>query len=170
MCPPVLHDGCIHLLWIPFKHIHPRRLVQQVRLESSSPWCDISLTFRAFRSISGTSSTKAKQVVASLSCSPDGRCTDININNLTLTYVSLLFVVWYWLTSSVLYDRPPSGAAKYTCQNVNLTGNAAALFPDCTVTWKDTILVLCTMVSIQQMFLLVHREGLQYDWASIAVW
>ncbi|KAF8070387.1 glycoside hydrolase family 28 protein [Lyophyllum atratum] len=50
-----------------------------------------------FNSISGTSTGP---VVAALSCSPDGRCSNIN----------------------------------YTCQNVAITGNAASLFPTCTVT------------------------------------
>ncbi|EIN06930.1 hypothetical protein PUNSTDRAFT_105379 [Punctularia strigosozonata HHB-11173 SS5] len=69
-----------------------------------------------FDSISGTSSGKEKSVVGSLSCSPDGRCSDINANNLTLS--------------------PPSkyGAATYTCQNVNITGTSAGLFPACSTT------------------------------------
>ncbi|TFK44960.1 glycoside hydrolase family 28 protein [Crucibulum laeve] len=61
-----------------------------------------------FNNITGTSTGST---VASLSCSPDGRCSDINVNNLQLS--------------------PPSGAAKYTCQNLNITGNAASLFPAC---------------------------------------
>ncbi|THH18670.1 hypothetical protein EW146_g2337 [Bondarzewia mesenterica] len=38
-----------------------------------------------FDNISGTSSGSEKTVVASLSCSPDGRCGDINVNNITLS-------------------------------------------------------------------------------------
>ncbi|KAJ7915524.1 glycoside hydrolase family 28 protein [Mycena leptocephala] len=64
-----------------------------------------------FTNIAGTSSGS---VVASLSCSPDGRCSDINVDNLNLS--------------------APTGPATFTCQNVNLTGNAATLFPVCTVT------------------------------------
>ncbi|KAL0955744.1 hypothetical protein HGRIS_001959 [Hohenbuehelia grisea] len=64
-----------------------------------------------FNSISGTSSGP---LVAALSCSPDGRCSDINVNDFTVV--------------------PPSGSAKFTCQNVNITGNAASKFPACTVT------------------------------------
>ncbi|KAJ6480087.1 pectin lyase fold/virulence factor [Mycena vulgaris] len=64
-----------------------------------------------FNSISGTSSGST---VASLACSPGARCSDVNVNNFSLA--------------------PPSGTAKYVCQNVNLTGNAATLFPKCTVT------------------------------------
>lgn len=64
-----------------------------------------------FTSISGTSSGST---VAKLACSPGARCSDINVNNFSLS--------------------APSGTAKYTCQNVNLTGNAASLFPACTVT------------------------------------
>ncbi|KAJ7505741.1 pectin lyase fold/virulence factor [Mycena galericulata] len=64
-----------------------------------------------FNSISGTSTGAT---VASLECSPGARCSDINVNNISLS--------------------PPSGSATYVCQNVNLTGNAAALFPACTVT------------------------------------
>ncbi|KAI0261285.1 pectin lyase fold/virulence factor [Gloeopeniophorella convolvens] len=64
-----------------------------------------------FDSISGTSSGKEKAQVASLSCSPDSRCSDINVNDITLS--------------------PPSGSATYSCQNVNLTGNAATLFGAC---------------------------------------
>lgn len=44
------------------------------------------------RSISGTSSGKEKAVVASLSCSPDGRCSNINVNGITVTYVSVPFL------------------------------------------------------------------------------
>ncbi|KAJ7491241.1 glycoside hydrolase family 28 protein [Mycena latifolia] len=65
-----------------------------------------------FTDISGTSSGP---VVASLACSPDGRCNDVNVNNFTLA-------------------SAPSGPAEFTCQNVNLTGNATPLFPVCTVT------------------------------------
>ncbi|KAJ7702221.1 pectin lyase fold/virulence factor [Mycena rosella] len=64
-----------------------------------------------FTDISGTSSGP---VVASLACSPDGRCNDVNVNNFTLS--------------------APSGPTEFTCQNVNLTGNAASLFPACTLT------------------------------------
>ncbi|KAJ7109082.1 pectin lyase fold/virulence factor [Mycena crocata] len=64
-----------------------------------------------FTSISGTSSGST---VANLACSPGARCSNINVNNFSLS--------------------PPSGTAKYACQNVNLTGNAASLFPACTVT------------------------------------
>jgi len=64
-----------------------------------------------FSRISGTSSG---QVVAKLACSPDGRCSDISVSDLNLT--------------------SPLGPAQFQCQNVNLTGNAASLFPECTVT------------------------------------
>ncbi|KAF9026869.1 glycoside hydrolase family 28 protein [Hymenopellis radicata] len=64
-----------------------------------------------FNGISGTSSGST---VASLLCSPDGRCSNINVNDLELT--------------------AGKGTTTYKCQNVNLTGNAAGLFPDCTVT------------------------------------
>ncbi|KAJ6582833.1 pectin lyase fold/virulence factor [Mycena sp. CBHHK59/15] len=64
-----------------------------------------------FTNISGTSSGA---VVASLACSPDGRCNDINVNNFNLS--------------------SPKGVAQFTCQNVNLTGNAVSFFPACTVT------------------------------------
>ncbi|KAJ7043092.1 pectin lyase fold/virulence factor [Mycena alexandri] len=64
-----------------------------------------------FTNISGTSSGAT---VASLACSPDGRCSDIDVQNLNLS--------------------SPTGPGKFTCQNVNLTGNAAPLFPVCTVT------------------------------------
>jgi len=64
-----------------------------------------------FNSISGTSSGS---LVAALSCSPDGRCSDINVNDFTVL--------------------PPSGTARLTCQNVHITGNAASKFPTCAVT------------------------------------
>ncbi|KAJ7676079.1 glycoside hydrolase family 28 protein [Mycena polygramma] len=64
-----------------------------------------------FTTISGTSTGST---VASLACSPGARCSDINVNNFSLS--------------------PPSGTANYVCQNVNLTGNAVDLFPACTVT------------------------------------
>ncbi len=32
-------------------------------------------------------------------------------------------------------NRSTKGTASYTCQNVNITGDAASLFPQCTITW-----------------------------------
>ncbi|GLB37346.1 putative glycoside hydrolase family 28 protein [Lyophyllum shimeji] len=64
-----------------------------------------------FNNISGTGTSST---VAQLTCSPDGRCKNINVNNLHLA--------------------APAGTAKYTCQNVVLSGNSASLFPNCTVT------------------------------------
>ncbi|CAK5280941.1 unnamed protein product [Mycena citricolor] len=63
-----------------------------------------------FKNITGTGT---RSVTAKLSCSPGNRCTDINVNDFSLT--------------------PKSGSG-YSCQNVQLTGNAAKLFPTCTVT------------------------------------
>ncbi|EIM80548.1 glycoside hydrolase family 28 protein [Stereum hirsutum FP-91666 SS1] len=65
-----------------------------------------------FNSITGTSSGTTG---ASLACSPDGRCDDINLNNITV------------MSSA-------SSNATFTCQNVNLTGNAAGLFGTCATT------------------------------------
>ncbi|KII95596.1 glycoside hydrolase family 28 protein [Plicaturopsis crispa FD-325 SS-3] len=69
-----------------------------------------------FTNISGTSSGSEKSVVANLGCSPDQRCSNINVNDISLA--------------------PPSkyGNATYECQNVNVTGDAASDFGDCTVT------------------------------------
>ncbi|KAJ8583841.1 pectin lyase-like protein [Rhizopogon salebrosus TDB-379] len=69
-----------------------------------------------FTNFSGTSSGNTKSVVASLACSPDGRCSDISVND--------------------IYLEPPSkyGSATYSCQNVNITGNDAYLFGDCATT------------------------------------
>ncbi|KAH9856716.1 glycoside hydrolase family 28 protein [Lenzites betulinus] len=69
-----------------------------------------------FTNITGTSSGKEKATVASLSCSPDGRCTDVNVDDISVT--------------------PPSkyGAAEFTCQNVELGGDAASLFGTCKTT------------------------------------
>lgn len=69
-----------------------------------------------FDNISGTSSGAEKAVVASLSCSPDGRCSSVNVNNLRIS--------------------PPAqyGEASYSCANVVLSGNAASLFGNCTTT------------------------------------
>ena len=47
-------------------------------------------TGSGFNSISGTSSGKEKAVVASLSCSPDGRCSNVNVEGITVTYVDRL--------------------------------------------------------------------------------
>ncbi|KAI0308754.1 glycoside hydrolase family 28 protein [Amylostereum chailletii] len=69
-----------------------------------------------FNDISGTSSGSEDSVVASLSCSPDGRCSNINVNDIDLS--------------------PPAdeGDATYTCQNVNVTGSSASLFGTCATT------------------------------------
>ncbi|CDO72584.1 hypothetical protein BN946_scf184985.g3 [Trametes cinnabarina] len=69
-----------------------------------------------FNNISGTSSGKEKAVVASLSCSPDGRCSDINVNDINVT--------------------PPSkyGTPQFSCQNVQISGDAASLFGTCKTT------------------------------------
>ncbi|KAJ6451618.1 pectin lyase fold/virulence factor [Mycena sanguinolenta] len=64
-----------------------------------------------FNTISGTGTSS---VVADLACSPGTRCSNITVSNFTL--------------------KAPSGTAKFECQNVNLTGNAASLFGACTVT------------------------------------
>ncbi|KAF9560995.1 glycoside hydrolase family 28 protein [Agrocybe pediades] len=64
-----------------------------------------------FNNITGTGTSSA---VASLACSPDSRCSDINVNDISLS--------------------GPSGTAKYSCQNVNITGDSASLFPACTIT------------------------------------
>ncbi|CAK5269514.1 unnamed protein product [Mycena citricolor] len=66
-----------------------------------------------FNNISGTGSGS---LVASIGCSPGNRCSDINVNNFTLS------------------AAPGHGSAVYQCQNTNLTGNAVELFPTCTVT------------------------------------
>ncbi|KAJ7205989.1 pectin lyase fold/virulence factor [Mycena pura] len=64
-----------------------------------------------FNNISGTSTGST---VANVGCSPDGRCSDINVNNLNLA--------------------PSSGTAKFTCQNIKLAGNSASLFGTCATT------------------------------------
>ncbi|KAF5392805.1 hypothetical protein D9757_000921 [Collybiopsis confluens] len=64
-----------------------------------------------FNGISGTGSGSQ---VASLACSPDGRCSDINVNNLKLTGAG--------------------GKTTYACQNVALAGNSASLFGTCATT------------------------------------
>ncbi|KAF5392804.1 hypothetical protein D9757_000920 [Collybiopsis confluens] len=63
-----------------------------------------------FDNISGTGTGSQ---VASLICSPDGRCSDISVNDLELT---------------------GTGGTKFVCQNVALTGNSASLFGTCTTT------------------------------------
>jgi len=64
-----------------------------------------------FRNISGTSTGS---VVAALTCSPDGRCSNIEVDNFNL--------------------NSPSGTARFTCSNVVLSGSAAGLFPTCSET------------------------------------
>ncbi|KAK0469205.1 glycoside hydrolase family 28 protein [Desarmillaria tabescens] len=58
-----------------------------------------------FTNVYGTGS---KSTVASLVCSPDGRCENINVNDLSLT--------------------AEKGTTTYECSNVVLTGNSADLF------------------------------------------
>ncbi|KIJ65995.1 glycoside hydrolase family 28 protein [Hydnomerulius pinastri MD-312] len=69
-----------------------------------------------FTNFYGTSSGNEKSVVASLACSPGARCSDISVDN--------------------IYLEPPTsyGNATYSCQNVNITGNAAYLFGECATT------------------------------------
>ncbi|PPQ93854.1 hypothetical protein CVT25_013563 [Psilocybe cyanescens] len=64
-----------------------------------------------FTNITGTGT---KSNVASLACSPDGRCSDINVNDISLSF--------------------PSGTTTFSCQNLNITGDAAGLFPICKTT------------------------------------
>ncbi|KAJ3835545.1 pectin lyase fold/virulence factor [Lentinula raphanica] len=64
-----------------------------------------------FNNISGTGSGSQ---VASLDCSPDGRCSDITVSGFDLS--------------------GPDGKTTYECQNVDLSGNAASLFGTCTTT------------------------------------
>jgi len=61
-----------------------------------------------FTNITGTGSSST---VATLDCSPDARCSDINVNNLSL--------------------KGSSSSTKYECENVSLMGNAASLFGTC---------------------------------------
>ncbi len=58
----------------------------------SRAWLDDSVltNWIGWGSISGTSSGKEKAVVASLSCSPDGRCSNVNVNGITVTYAGSL--------------------------------------------------------------------------------
>ncbi|TDL16537.1 glycoside hydrolase family 28 protein [Rickenella mellea] len=67
-------------------------------------------------SFDGMNGTSSKTTVASILCSPDNRCSDVAVNNFNLI--------------------PPvkKGAAKYACQNIALTGNAASLFGTCATT------------------------------------
>ncbi|KAF7782744.1 CAZyme family GH28 [Agaricus bisporus var. burnettii] len=64
-----------------------------------------------FRNISGVSSGST---VASLNCSPDGRCTNIEVDDLNLS--------------------APSGPPDFECSNVVLSGDSAELFPECSET------------------------------------
>ncbi|KAH8827874.1 glycoside hydrolase family 28 protein [Flagelloscypha sp. PMI_526] len=64
-----------------------------------------------FKNVTGTGSAS---LVAKLWCSPDGRCGNINLDDISLSY--------------------PSGTATYSCQNVELKGNSAYLFPACAST------------------------------------
>ncbi|KAF5365182.1 hypothetical protein D9758_005343 [Tetrapyrgos nigripes] len=68
-----------------------------------------------FTNISGTASGSK---VASLACSPDGRCSDINVDGLDGL-------------------KAGSGKTTFTCQNVVLEGESAKLFPTCTDTSND---------------------------------
>lgn len=65
-----------------------------------------------FNGISGTASGST---VASLKCSPDGRCANITVDNLEL-------------------GAKNGGKATFVCQNVVLEGDSAGLFPECTTT------------------------------------
>ena len=87
-------------------------------------------------SISGTSSGKKKAVVASLSCSPDGRCSNINVNDITVTCVIHFLCPMAKTNECNCGRRPPSkyGDASFECQNVELTGDDASLFGTCTST------------------------------------
>jgi len=64
-----------------------------------------------FNNVTGTGSSST---VATLDCSPDGRCSDINVNNISL--------------------KGSSSSTKYECQNVALKGGSASLFGTCTTT------------------------------------
>ncbi|KAL5483251.1 hypothetical protein ACEPAI_8481 [Sanghuangporus weigelae] len=61
-----------------------------------------------FTHISGTGTSRT---VASLDCSPDGRCGNITVSDIDLA--------------------APSGTAEFECQNVALSGNSASLFGTC---------------------------------------
>ncbi|TRM68985.1 glycoside hydrolase family 28 protein [Schizophyllum amplum] len=64
-----------------------------------------------FKNITGTGTDS---VVASIDCSPDGRCLNVNVDDLSLT--------------------GPDGDAEYVCENLELSGNAVDLFSECTYT------------------------------------
>lgn len=65
-----------------------------------------------FNGITGTGSGTE---VASLKCSPDGRCSNVNVNGLKLSPKN-------------------GGTPQFVCQNVALKGNSASLFGTCTTT------------------------------------
>lgn len=74
--PIVLHDKRHSLCSIPIKYVYTGHLVQPVSGHMSRV-----LPLTNSDSISGTGT---KAVVAALSCSPDGRCNNINVNNINL--------------------------------------------------------------------------------------
>ncbi|KAG9221252.1 hypothetical protein CCMSSC00406_0008913 [Pleurotus cornucopiae] len=104
---------------ITFQHFVESKVDNPVVIDQASPSASACAQFPSnvfisdifFNDISGTSSGS---LVAALSCSPDGRCSDINVNDFTV--------------------KAPSGTSRLTCQNVNVTGNAASLFPPCAIT------------------------------------
>ncbi|KIY69001.1 glycoside hydrolase family 28 protein [Cylindrobasidium torrendii FP15055 ss-10] len=63
----------------------------------------------------GVTGTASGSTVASLMCSPDNRCSNINVNDVTL-------------------QAGDGGDAKFECQNVVVAGNSATLFGECAST------------------------------------
>lgn len=74
----VLHDRCGCMRTVSFKYVHPGYIFQLVCLFQI---CTKENTYNPV-SISGTGTGS---VVAALSCSPGARCSNINVNNLSLT-------------------------------------------------------------------------------------
>lgn len=121
------------------------------------------------RSITGTGSEK---VVASLSCSPDGRCTDVVLEDIGLSWASCTVfanptLIEYGSTRSTV------GTTSYTCQNVNITGDAVSLFPQCTVTWAchDRTKCICIFAHIARLQniefkMLFYLSRIQTSWTG----
>lgn len=56
----------------------------------------------------------------------------LTLMSMTFLFRELFFSVFCHQANDAISF--PSGTAKYSCQNVNITGNSAKLFPACTIT------------------------------------
>jgi galacturan 1,4-alpha-galacturonidase len=131
---PVVIDQCYMTNATECKAFPSNTLIQNIVFNKCVPFfIDLALLSRYARSIHGTSSGAEGAQVASLACSPDGRCSNVTVSNISLTCVALP-PPFSPRMADARFSAPGQSTVKYACSNVQLSGSSASLFGTCTTT------------------------------------